>query len=81
MPVEALVARVTEAVGLRARRRGRYTQRPVVIGDNDGSVVRLASGLREGELVALNVGDNVGDGARVQPVAPPPSGGRDASGK
>jgi hypothetical protein len=46
-----------------------------------GTVVRLASGLRAGELVALNVGDNVADGARVQPVAPPPSGGRDASGK
>jgi len=55
--------------------------RPVVISDNDGTVVRLASGLRAGELVALNVGDNVADGARVQPVAPPPSGGRDASGK
>jgi hypothetical protein len=55
--------------------------RPVVISDNDGSIARLASGLRAGELVALNVGDNVADGARVQPVAPPPSGGRDASGK
>ena len=55
--------------------------RPVVISDNDGSIVRLASGLRAGELVALNVGDNVADGARVQPVAPPPSGGRDASGR
>jgi len=55
--------------------------RPVVISDNDGSIVRLAGGLRAGELVALNVGDNVADGARVQPVAPPPSGGRDASGK
>jgi membrane fusion protein, multidrug efflux system len=55
--------------------------RPVVVSDNDGSVARLARGLRAGELVALNLGDNVADGARVQPVAPPPSGGRDAAGK
>ncbi len=55
--------------------------RPVTVSDNDGSIVRLARGLRAGELVALNLGDNVADGARVQPVAPPPSGGRDASGK
>lgn len=55
--------------------------RPVVVSDNDGSIARLARGLRAGELVALNVGDNVADGARVQPVAPPPSGGRDAAGR
>jgi RND family efflux transporter MFP subunit len=55
--------------------------RPVVISDNDGTIVRLAGGLRADELVALNVGDNVADGARVQPVAPPPAGGRDAAGK
>ncbi|HEX8954380.1 MAG TPA: efflux RND transporter periplasmic adaptor subunit [Polyangia bacterium] len=55
--------------------------RPVTVSDNDGTLVRLAHGLRAGELVALNLGDNVADGARVQPVAPPPSGGRDAAGK
>ncbi len=55
--------------------------RPVAVSDNDGTIVRLARGLRAGELVALNLGDNVADGARVQPVAPPPSGGRDAAGK
>jgi RND family efflux transporter MFP subunit len=55
--------------------------RPVTVSDNDGTIVRLARGLRAGELVALNLGDNVADGARVQPVAPPPSGGRDAAGK
>lgn len=55
--------------------------RPVVVSDNDGTVARLARGLRAGELVALNVSNNVSDGARVQPVAPPPSGGRDAAGK
>jgi RND family efflux transporter MFP subunit len=55
--------------------------RPVTVSDNDGSIVRLVRGLRAGEAVALNLSDNVADGARVQPVAPPPSGGRDAAGK
>jgi len=56
--------------------------RPVTVSDNDGSTVRLARGLRVGELVALNVGDNVADGAHVQPgLPPPPPGGRDAAGK
>ncbi len=55
--------------------------RPVTVSDNDGTTVRLAGGLRAGELVALNLGDRVADGARVQPVLPPPSGGRDAAGR
>jgi len=55
--------------------------RPVTVSDNDGTIVRLARGLRVGELVALNLGENVADGSKVQPVVPPPSGGRDAAGK
>ena len=55
--------------------------RPVTVSDNDGTIVRLARGLRVGELVALNLGENVADGSKVQPVLPPPSGGRDAAGK
>jgi RND family efflux transporter MFP subunit len=79
VPVEALVVRAGkpnvfvldgETVHLRQ----------VAVSDNDGSVVRLARGLRDGELVALNLGDDVADGARVQPMSPP-SGGRDAAGK
>jgi membrane fusion protein (multidrug efflux system) len=56
--------------------------RPVVVVDDDGAVVRIRSGLKPGDQVALNLSDSVADGARVQPVAPPPpAGGRDAAGR
>ena len=80
VPVEALVVQGKSA-SVYVLDGDTVHARPVVVSDNDGSVVRLARGLRAGELVAVNVGDNVSDGARVQPVAPPPSGGRDAAGK
>jgi RND family efflux transporter MFP subunit len=48
--------------------------RPVSVSDDDGVTVRVASGLRAGEQVAMNLGDNVADGARVQPIVPPAAG-------
>jgi membrane fusion protein (multidrug efflux system) len=39
-------------------------------GDDDGKVVRVVSGLKEGQEVALHVGDEISDGAPVQPVTP-----------
>jgi hypothetical protein len=80
VPVEALVMNGAKASVFVLDGETVHT-RPVVVSDNDGTIARLARGLRAGELVALNLGDNVADGARVQPVAPPPSGGRDAAGK
>ena len=44
--------------------------RPVSVIDDDGAMARIKSGLKSGELVALNLGENVPDGARVQPVMP-----------
>jgi multidrug efflux pump subunit AcrA (membrane-fusion protein) len=79
VPVEALVMRGQKPTVFVLDGETVHT-RPVVVSDNDGSIVRLARGLRAGEQVALNLGDNVADGARVQPVLPP-SGGRDAAGK
>jgi len=80
VPVEALVLNGAKA-SVFVLDGDTVHARSVVVGDNDGSTARLVRGLRAGELVALNIGDNVADGARVQPVAPPPSGGRDAAGK
>jgi membrane fusion protein, multidrug efflux system len=80
VPVEALVLNGTKA-SVFVLTGETVHARPVVVSDNDGTTARLASGLRAGELVALNISDNVADGARVQPVTPPPSGGRDAAGK
>ncbi|MCU1280321.1 MAG: efflux transporter, family, subunit [bacterium] len=80
VPVEALVLRGPKA-SVFILDGDTVHLRPVTVSDNDGSIVRLARGLRAGEPVALNLGENVGDGARVQPMTPPPSGGRDAAGK
>jgi membrane fusion protein, multidrug efflux system len=44
--------------------------RPVVVADDDGQAVRLASGLEAGALVALNLGSDAEEGAPVQVVTP-----------
>jgi len=42
--------------------------RPVVIAYSDGIHARLASGVNEGERVAVNPGAGIAEGAKVQPV-------------
>jgi RND family efflux transporter MFP subunit len=43
---------------------------PIEAGDDDGRLVRIVSGVKEGQMVALHVGDEISDGAAVQPVVP-----------
>jgi RND family efflux transporter MFP subunit len=73
VPVESLVLHGTKA-SVFVLDGETVHARPVVVSDNDGSIARIARGLRAGELLALNVGDNVSDGSRVQPVMPQPQG-------
>jgi len=40
----------------------------VVVSEGDGKVVRLSSGLEEGELVILSPGFGILEGERVEPV-------------
>jgi RND family efflux transporter MFP subunit len=47
---------------------GRVRFAPIEAGDDDGRVVRVLSGVSEGQEVALHVGDEVSDGAAVQAV-------------
>jgi RND family efflux transporter MFP subunit len=49
---------------------------PIMVGDTDGRTVRVESGLRGGEILALNVPVDVEEGAVVRPVTMPraPSG-------
>ena len=42
--------------------------RPVQIDSTDGATVRIASGVKAGEKVIVNVPDEVADGATIQPV-------------
>ena len=46
--------------------------RPVVVADDDGQAVRLVSGVKEGERVALNLGSDTSDGSPVQVVEATP---------
>lgn len=68
IPAEALVFRGAEpfVAVLDGEQRLRY--RPVKLADQDGRKAQLLAGLSEGETVALNVGDTVADGDKVQPV-------------
>jgi RND family efflux transporter MFP subunit len=68
IPVEAVVTRGDKSL-VPVVEEGRVAYRPVVVSDNDGRFVRVASGLKAGEKVALNLGDSVSDGDAVSVVA------------
>ena len=70
VPVEALVIKgdKTFVAVVDANKRVRY--RPIAVADDDGATVRLVSGLRAGQQIALNLGNEVDDGAPVQIVEP-----------
>jgi RND family efflux transporter MFP subunit len=44
----------------------------VKVGTDDGQIVRLITGLDEGQKVAINLGDTVAEGSHVNPIEPSP---------
>jgi membrane fusion protein, multidrug efflux system len=55
---------------------------PVTLYDDDGERARLTGGLEEGQRIAMNLGDSIGEGSTVQPVdaaGGPPAGGPDVA--
>jgi RND family efflux transporter MFP subunit len=68
IPVEALVFRGKDAFVAVVDGEQRVRYRPVRLADQDGAKAQLLEGLSEGELVALNVGESIADGDKVQPV-------------
>jgi RND family efflux transporter MFP subunit len=42
---------------------------PVVIGVDEGAHVRLVSGVKKGDRIAMNLGDNIAEGSHIQVVA------------
>jgi RND family efflux transporter MFP subunit len=68
MPVEALVVRGDKTLAAVVDDAGKVHYRPIAVADDDGTTVRLLSGLKVGERVALNLGNGVDDGAPVQVV-------------
>ena len=68
IPVEALVVKGDKTTVAVVDATGKAHYRPVVVADDDGSIVRLVSGLQVGERVALNLGSEVEDGAPLRVV-------------
>jgi len=68
IPFEALVFRGTDPFVAVVDSEMRVKYRPVKIADQDGQKAQLLDGLSEGELVALNLGESISEGDKVQPV-------------
>ena len=69
IPVQALVLRGREPFVAVVSDDDRVTYRSVEIADDDGVNVQVVHGISDGERVALNLGDSLAEGAKVQ-VAP-----------
>jgi RND family efflux transporter MFP subunit len=86
IPVEALIVSGQETSAAVVGGDGILRDRRIRIGDNDGVGVQVIDGLAEGERVALDVGESVKDGTRVQaggeaePRAEPPQSGAEVAG-
>ena len=70
IPAEALIVRGEKHFVAVITADDHVTYREIHILDTDGVTVRVVSGIQEGERVALNLGDSVGEGQHVQPAAP-----------
>jgi RND family efflux transporter MFP subunit len=68
LPAEALVVRQgrTQVAVLAADSTIHF--RDVSVANNDGRLIRLASGIAAGDRVVLNLGDAIAEGARVRPA-------------
>jgi len=71
IPAEGLVMRGEKTTVAVVDGENRVHYRPVVVADDDGQLVRLVSGVKQGERVALNLGSDTSDGSPVQVVEAP----------
>jgi hypothetical protein len=67
-PVEALVLKGDKTLVALVDDKGKVHYRPVVVADDDGATVRFVSGVAAGDRLAMNLGNEVEDGAPVQVV-------------
>jgi membrane fusion protein (multidrug efflux system) len=68
IPSSALVIRDEKPFVAVVDDHNRVSFRPVTIADDDGQNVRIVSGLKRGERVALSLGEHVAEGEQIQPV-------------
>jgi RND family efflux transporter MFP subunit len=71
VPAPALVSRDKKSLIALVTTDKTIRLQPVEVASTDGKVIRIASGLNEGDRVALNVPPSLGDGAHVTPVPVP----------
>ncbi|HEX3484775.1 MAG TPA: efflux RND transporter periplasmic adaptor subunit [Micropepsaceae bacterium] len=69
VPVNALVLRDNKQYVAVPDNANVVHFRPIELASTDGGVVRIASGLKPGETVVLNVPDEIVDGSHIQPIA------------
>ena len=70
VPVEALVLKDAKDFIPVINSSHTVTYRSVSLADNDGQHVKVLSGLSQGEMVALNLGNSLDEGSPVQPIMP-----------
>jgi RND family efflux transporter MFP subunit len=71
-PVEALVLREGKPFVPVISDKDEVNYSEVEIGDNDGQKIKLLSGVKQGDEVALNLGGNVPDHGKVRPIRETP---------
>lgn len=72
VPASALVSRDKKSFAAIVGADSQVQLRPIEVASTDGKVLRIASGIAEGDTVALSLPASVGDGAKVSPTPPPP---------
>ncbi len=72
IPVEALLIRGGKNFVGVVTPEDRISFRPITIYDSNGKVLRLSSGVKEGELVTINVRNRISDGDKVEPIRETP---------
>jgi membrane fusion protein (multidrug efflux system) len=68
IPAEALLVKDDKAFVAVISQGNKVDFRPVVAADSDGKMVRISSGLEEGQQLVLNPGFGITNGTEVQPV-------------
>ncbi|MGH9455653.1 MAG: efflux RND transporter periplasmic adaptor subunit [Terriglobia bacterium] len=69
IPSEGLILRNNKPFVAVVTPDDRVTFRPVSLISDDGAMIHIRSGLKRGERIALNIGDLVEQGGKIQPVA------------
>lgn len=71
IPAEAVVMKDGKTVVPLVDEKNEINYVEVKVTENDGKNVRLQSGIKEGKVVALNLGNTLADHAKVRPVPTP----------